>query len=106
MPYLKALSMGVCCALFSGCMIDYAYRQQRLAERCLGYGFQPGTVPYAQCMQLEELAWQQRFDASMEQLSRTSQEMQQRRQTTITVNPTSIHCTTNYFSGTAYTTCN
>jgi hypothetical protein len=87
-------------------MLDPQFRRDRFAATCAGYGFQPGTVAYAQCMQVEDIRWQQRFDASLEQLSRTSQEMQQHRQTTITVNPTSIHCTTNYFSGTAYTTCN
>ena len=51
MPYLRALVMGICCVAVTGCMLwSEEYRQNRFAETCARYGFEPGTVAYTYCL--------------------------------------------------------
>jgi hypothetical protein len=44
----------------TACMTEEQFRQESEA-RCVGYGFKRGTVPFAQCLQNETLAYRQRL---------------------------------------------
>jgi len=48
------LSMGVACAL-TGCESREQLRQAQ-EQRCTSSGLQPGTVPFADCLQRESVA--------------------------------------------------
>jgi hypothetical protein len=54
------LCIGMACAL-GGCESPEEIRQAQ-EQQCAGYGFQPGTVPFAECLQRESLAARYRLN--------------------------------------------
>ena len=55
------LTLGVPCVLV-GCETPEQIRQAD-EQQCASYGFQPGTVPFAECLQRERLAARYQLDA-------------------------------------------
>jgi hypothetical protein len=58
LPPLLALALA--CAL-GGCESAEQIRQAN-QQQCTSYGFQPGTVPFAECLQRESLAERYELD--------------------------------------------
>ena len=54
------LTLGVPC-LLAGCETPEQIRQAD-EQQCASYGFQPGTVPFAECLQRERLAARYQLD--------------------------------------------
>jgi hypothetical protein len=54
------LSLVVACGV-SGCESPEAVRQAN-QQQCTSYGFQPGTVPFSECLQRESLAQRYELD--------------------------------------------
>lgn len=57
----RLVLLGVLCGSVAACEPT----MQDFADRCAGYGFQPGTEAMATCLQNETLAYKQRESAAL-----------------------------------------
>jgi hypothetical protein len=56
---LAGATLLAAATMLSACVTEEQLRQES-ETRCVGYGFKRGTVPFAQCLQNESLAYRQR----------------------------------------------
>ena len=56
--YAKILFVVFAGVVFSGCMLNREIRLNAHSSSCSAYGFSKGSAAFAQCMQREEVNWQ------------------------------------------------